>query len=245
MQRFELKKYDPFPMRVGESRKLGQFVLTFDYGVVARHNVAHPGAPAVQLNTYYFSISDGTTTRYSPIAPGYWPPEFHKKDAVSFMEFLLKERRRYTIQNVMTAFQPGKVGWNGRPTDPETSSMLKYNYFGMDPLKRPNDPWNVELAKVLMADFKAWKKERRAFLKNNNIKNMNSHETDVEKVIKTRDMMEVMPLFDNLDDCIRAVQNARAKGENYTKQQIADVSEAINALKACSGLMRLKKHGKG
>ena len=242
MKRCELKKYDPFPLNVGESRTVDGFTFSFRYGAIGRQDFTT--GPMQTRTCYQFCIENAGDERISEFVAGYWygaTKAEHKTKPIVFMENSLRTRKIYTKNNILWAFQKGRTDYHkGVHQHPASSTVISRQWPSDQKINHPNDPWLLGLKTALEKDFKTWKAERKVFKKTQGTNTLKNHRSDVEETIRTNDLMECLPMIADLESAIACM---RAKGDKYTKSQVTDISDAINKLRYKSALLKLRKHG--
>ena len=238
MERFELKKYDPFPLNVGESRTVDGFTFSFNYGKLKYNTFS--GLPGDDL-CYYFSVKCEEELCSSAINVWDIEPNQHLSEPLQFIQTIMVKRKLYTLSNVLWAFQTHSKDQNRKKVvQGRTYTQIQYSYNRS--MAFPWDDWNVKLKAALEKDFKAWKSERKAFKKSlpagdNDLAN---HRSDLEDTIRTKDLMECLPWLADLESVLSVLMG---KGETYSKIDVSDVSKMIDSMRRKSIFKKLRKHG--
>ena len=248
MERYELKSYDPFPLKVGDSHTIGDFTFSFERSSKKTTHRYHYGGNRTVWSCH-FCIEDNKTgdKRKSKLDLG-WNVDAKKQD-LNLMKAILLVRKRYSRRLTLFAFQKSKPAsayrW-GRTdarikTGTTASSELTGSYIpsGMGWLDTTDD-FMVRLKIVLDKDNKEWTQRRREERKSGNL--VKGQLNDVEDTIRTKELMALRPM---LADAESAIATLLSKGNNYTKKQADDVGNALYKINNGQGLMvMLKKWGK-
>jgi len=244
MKRFELKVYDPFPLELGQSRTVDDFVFSFEK--VSKVNTNSINNSKNQCIIHCFCVTDTKTKerRESQLHLGWG---INDDANIDFMKAMLNLRKRYNRHNTLYAFQmvkPGvRYGWEQNTTLSGTSNShyLTVNCVPTgEAWLATDDDFMVRLSDTLTKDNAEWRKERREARKSGLLKKgeLNS----LEDIIRTKELMNILPLLADVESAIAILLS---KGDNYTKSQAQGVSDSFAKFSdGTKKMITLKKWGK-